>query len=99
MLVEICRRKKLSRNLHRFWDLATLHWMILPMPNSFRLFAMANRFHAKSRFRFITNRKSEPAGSRDGAGEMRRDFFQRDPLSCARDLIGCELIWNSCGGV
>src|SRR5882724_10097381 len=32
-------------------------------------------------------------------GEMRRDFFQRDPLSCARDLIGCELIWNSCGGV
>src|SRR5438045_9562356 len=32
-------------------------------------------------------------------GEMGRDFFQRDPLSCARDLIGCELIWNSCGGV
>src|SRR6266568_5198609 len=34
------------------------------------------------------------------AGEMlRRDFFQRDPLSCARDLIGCELIWNSCAGL
>ncbi len=28
-----------------------------------------------------------------------RDFFQRDPLSCARDLIGCELNWNSCAGV
>jgi len=28
-----------------------------------------------------------------------RDFFQRDPLSCARDLIGCELIWSSCAGV
>jgi DNA-3-methyladenine glycosylase len=28
-----------------------------------------------------------------------RDFFQRDPLSCARDLIGCELIWNSCAGL
>src|SRR5205809_5669545 len=34
------------------------------------------------------------------AGEMlRREFFQRDPLSCARDLIGCELNWNSCAGV
>jgi len=28
-----------------------------------------------------------------------RDFFQRNPLSCARDLIGCELIWNSCAGI
>jgi len=35
-----------------------------------------------------------------GRGEMlRRDFFQRDPLSCARDLIGCELNWNSCAGI
>jgi DNA-3-methyladenine glycosylase len=33
-------------------------------------------------------------------GEMLgRDFFQRDPLSCARDLIGCELNWNSCAGL
>ena len=30
---------------------------------------------------------------------LRRDFFQRDPLSCARDLIGCELNWNSCAGL
>jgi len=28
-----------------------------------------------------------------------RDFFQRDPLSCARDLIGCELNWSSCAGL
>ena len=35
-----------------------------------------------------------------GRGEMLgRDFFQRNPLSCARDLIGCELIWNSCAGI
>src|SRR5438046_3231546 len=35
-----------------------------------------------------------------GRGEiLRRDFFQRDPLSCARDLIGCELAWNSCAGL
>jgi DNA-3-methyladenine glycosylase len=37
-----------------------------------------------------------------GAGQgkmLGRDFFQRDPLSCARELIGCELNWHSCGGV
>src|SRR5207247_960497 len=35
-----------------------------------------------------------------GQGEMLgRDFFRRDPLSCARDLIGCELSWNSFAGV
>jgi len=35
-----------------------------------------------------------------GRSEMLgKDFFRRDPLSCARDLIGCELIWGSCGGV
>jgi DNA-3-methyladenine glycosylase len=26
-------------------------------------------------------------------------FFQRDPLSCARDLIGAELIWGGCSGI
>lgn len=28
-----------------------------------------------------------------------RSFFQRDPLTCARELIGCELVWNECAGV
>ncbi|PYL99810.1 MAG: 3-methyladenine DNA glycosylase [Verrucomicrobia bacterium] len=38
--------------------------------------------------------------ARTGRGEMvARDFFQRDPLSCARDLIGCELNWSSCAGL
>jgi len=89
---EICRRKKLSRNLRRFWDSETLRWMILPMQNSFRLFAMANRFHAKSRFRFITNREGEPAasGNRAGRNAGERFFSNGDPLTCARDLIGCE---------
>lgn len=27
-----------------------------------------------------------------------RVFFQRDPVVCARELLGCELIWNGCGG-
>ena len=27
------------------------------------------------------------------------EFFRRDPLRCARDLVGCELIWGRCGGV
>jgi DNA-3-methyladenine glycosylase len=25
-------------------------------------------------------------------------FFQRDPLTCARELIGCILIWKGCEG-
>jgi DNA-3-methyladenine glycosylase len=28
-----------------------------------------------------------------------RSFFQRDPLTCARELIGCELIWKHCAGI
>jgi DNA-3-methyladenine glycosylase len=27
-----------------------------------------------------------------------RAFFRRDPLSCARELIGAELIWGNCAG-
>ena len=30
---------------------------------------------------------------------VRRLFFQRDPLSCARELIGAELIWGDCTGI
>jgi DNA-3-methyladenine glycosylase len=29
----------------------------------------------------------------------RRPFFQRDPLCCAGELIGTELIWGSCSGI
>lgn len=27
-----------------------------------------------------------------------RQFFQRDPVTCARDLIGCVFRWNGCEG-
>ena len=27
------------------------------------------------------------------------DFFQRDPVTCARDLLGAELRWNGCSGI
>jgi DNA-3-methyladenine glycosylase len=27
------------------------------------------------------------------------DFFRREPLICARELIGCELMWDRCGGM
>ena len=30
---------------------------------------------------------------------IRADFFQRDPLTCARELIGCELVWDRSGGI
>jgi DNA-3-methyladenine glycosylase len=30
---------------------------------------------------------------------IRAAFFTRDPVTCARELIGCELIWGDCSGV
>ncbi len=27
------------------------------------------------------------------------DFFRRDPVTCARELIGMEFVWNGCGGI
>ena len=30
---------------------------------------------------------------------LQRNFFRRDPLTCARELIGCELVWNSAAGL
>ena len=40
----------------------------------------------------------------DGNGRVvkkiiRASFFQRDPLTCARELVGTELNWNECSGV
>ena len=33
------------------------------------------------------------------AANLDRAFFQRDPLTCARELIGCELVWKGCAGI
>ena len=30
---------------------------------------------------------------------IRASFFKRDPLTCARELIGTELIWRECSGI
>jgi len=30
---------------------------------------------------------------------VRAPFFKRDPIVCARELIGAELIWGDCSGV
>lgn len=30
---------------------------------------------------------------------LRRRFFEGDPLTCARELIGAELVWGGCSGV
>lgn len=30
---------------------------------------------------------------------LERSFFQRDPVTCARELIGCELLWKGCAGI
>src|ERR1700755_1615048 len=33
------------------------------------------------------------------AGRLTADFFRRDPLSCARELIGAQLNWGRCAGI
>ena len=40
----------------------------------------------------------KPVASPD-PGFIGREFFERDPLTCSRELIGCELIWNDAAGV
>jgi len=30
---------------------------------------------------------------------VRASFFERDPLTCAREVIGTELIWGDCSGI
>lgn len=30
---------------------------------------------------------------------LSRSFFERDPLVCARELIGTELLWGKCSGI
>jgi DNA-3-methyladenine glycosylase len=32
-------------------------------------------------------------------GHVARSFFQTDPLTCARALIGCELVWGPTTGI
>ena len=29
---------------------------------------------------------------------IQRAFFRRDPITCARELIGAELVWGRCAG-
>src|ERR1700682_3153234 len=30
---------------------------------------------------------------------LRASYFRRDPLTCARELIGTELVWGRCSGI
>ena len=32
-------------------------------------------------------------------GRLSTSFFERDPLVCARELIGTELVWGKCAGI
>jgi DNA-3-methyladenine glycosylase len=36
--------------------------------------------------------------SRSGT-RVNRAFFERDPVTCARDLLGCELVWRNTSGI
>src|SRR5439155_21491488 len=63
-----------------------------------------NRSNAKSHCRSFTKRQAfeayvKTATSLTKKQLVRRPFFQRDPLTCARELIGAELIWGDCSGI
>lgn len=30
---------------------------------------------------------------------IEREFFARDPVTCAQELVGCELVWGKCAGI
>jgi len=32
------------------------------------------------------------------AGHLQAGFFERNPIVCARDLIGCQFVWRGCVG-
>src|SRR5947207_2066673 len=60
------------------------------------------------RSQFITRRKASSAVARRICNSnrtatvksriIRTAFFQRDPIRCARELVGTELIWGKCAG-
>jgi DNA-3-methyladenine glycosylase len=33
------------------------------------------------------------------SGMVDRSFFRRDPVACARELVGTELVWGECAGI
>ena len=41
----------------------------------------------------------EAAGTPGKRSILQSSFFQRDPLVCARELIGTELVWGKCSGI
>ena len=43
--------------------------------------------------------KSHQKTENTGDEIIRSAFFKRDPLTCARELIGTELVWEQCSGV
>jgi DNA-3-methyladenine glycosylase len=34
-----------------------------------------------------------------GGAVLQREFFTQDPATCARAMVGCELVWNDCAGI
>lgn len=58
----------------------------------------------KSRYRYFTKRSSccpnrRPVRLLVKGKLVLRSFFRRDPLTCARELIGAALVWEKCAGI
>lgn len=39
------------------------------------------------------------SGTREPRRRLERQFFERDPVTCARELIGMEFRWGDCAGI
>jgi DNA-3-methyladenine glycosylase len=50
-------------------------------------------------FAAIPSLPSVPSQTSDSNRRIERDFFERDPLTCSRELIGCTLAWKHCAGI
>lgn len=46
--------------------------------------------------RSLQTRERKRPNSRKGIGAS---FFKRDPITCARELIGTQLVWGRCAGI
>src|ERR1700736_6193917 len=104
-----CRIWREAAKNRLFWDLAMRPKRTLAKRPSFQPFAAANQSHARLLCRFFTgpfvrasvlyvtdgNADLNPSQN----GMIRAGFFQRNPVTCARELIGAELIWGQCSGV
>src|SRR3954447_16229209 len=88
-----CRISRWFQNIRPWWDSGAPLPRISGWRRSSQRFVKANRLSAISPCRFTTSR------SVGKSAFVPCSFFERDPLVCARELVGTELAWGKCSGI